>query len=366
MTAGSLSFEPGPESYRTAAYAYDLPPGRIAQEPPATREAARLLALDRGQPPGAGLRDLGIPDLPDLLRPGDLLVLNDTRVMPARLHGRRLLTGGKVEVLLIEEQAEGRLALMRTRGRPEPGEHLVFGDDDGIVLSVLGSRGDGLWLLRPLDPDSAGLEAALETLGLPPLPPYIRRRHDDPRTPQDRERYQTTFARHPGAVAAPTAGLHLTAALLDRLRQRGVATTTVTLHVGPGTFRPVTTPDLRDHAMHDEAWRLTPEAAAAVAACRARGGRVIPVGTTSVRVLESAAGPDGLPIPGAGRTDLFIHPPWRFRLVDALLTNFHAPSSTLLMLVSALAGRERVLAAYRHALQGAYRFLSYGDAMFIA
>ncbi len=343
---------------------YHLPEDRIAQVPAERREDARLLVLDRA----SGRRThRGIVDLPDLLAPGDLLVLNDTRVVPARLRARRA-TGGQVEVFLLEPGAEPGTweALVRAARSIRAGERLGLGEgtgEDGIRL--LASRGRGAWLVEGA---GAGMEAIMARHGEMPLPPYIRREAGDTRAPLDRERYQTVFARHDGAIAAPTAGLHLTPALLDRLRQGGVEVETVTLHVGLGTFEPVRVEDLDEHAMHEERYVVPAATAEAVRRVKAAGGRVVAVGTTSVRTLEAAAlaSGDGLPRPGAARTDLLIQPGYAFRVVDVLLTNFHLPRSTLLALVAAFAGLDAVRAAYAEAVEEGYRFYSYGDAMLLA
>jgi S-adenosylmethionine:tRNA ribosyltransferase-isomerase len=345
---------------RTDDFDYQLPLELIAQEPPPSREDARLLALDRAS---GALDHRGIAELPELLRPGDLLVVNDTRVIPARLFARRA-TGGRVEVFLLSPAAAAGTwtALARAGGSLRPGEDLeVEGASDAVRL--VERTGPGTWLVRARDGDLAAL---MERVGRMPLPPYIRRAADDARDALDRERYQTVFARAPGAVAAPTAGLHLTRELFERLAARGVGRATVTLHVGLGTFKPIETDTVEAHAMHEERYEVPAETAAAIARTRAAGGRIVAVGTTSVRTLESAAGPDGVPAAGPGATSLFIAPGYRFRVVDALLTNFHLPRSTLLVLVSAFAGRERVLAAYREAAARRYRFYSYGDAMLIS
>lgn len=356
----SPSGTPIPERWRTVSYDYSLPEDLVAQEPAKRRDDARLLVVPRSQSDGAPLRDAGIPDLEELLGRGDLLVVNETRVVPARLRGVRAETGGKVEVLLFEH-GDGAVRLMLgTRGKPSPGEAVVVADGT-LTFVIETNEGEGVWRART-DASDDELRDAMGRHGHVPLPPYIRR--DD--RPDDRERYQTVFARHDGAVAAPTAGLHLTPALLAAFEAKGVARTAVTLHVGPGTFRPVASDDLRTHAMHEERFEVTAGAAAAINGCRERGGRIVAVGTTVVRVLESAVDADGRLCPGPGRTSLFIHPPWTFRLVDALLTNFHAPRSTLLMLVAAFAGTDRIMEAYAHAVHERYRLLSYGDAMFLA
>jgi len=329
---------------------YDLPDELIARHPAARRSDSRLLHLDGCT---GAMADRRFLDLPSLLRPGDLLVFNDTRVIPARLHGHKA-TGGKVE-LLLERVLGGSRALVQLRSSkpPAPGSTIHLPAD--TVATVVG-REDDFWVLDfGTDPS-----AVFERHGEMPLPPYLRRAAEE----FDRERYQTVYARVPGAVAAPTAGLHFDAALLDACERAGVAWTRVTLHVGAGTFQPVRTDDLREHRMHAELVEVTGATCDAVATCRARGGRVVAVGTTSVRALESAV-QGGQLVPFAGDTRLFIAPGFRFRVVDALVTNFHLPESTLLMLVSAFAGRNHVLAAYHHAVLARYHFFSYGDAMFV-
>lgn len=337
---------------RTADFDYELPPEAIAQEA-APRGESRLLALDRE---GEG-RHGTIRGLPELLAPGDLLVLNDTRVFPARLYARREGGGGgAVEVLLLEKTGEREWeALTRPGRKTRPGARLEF--DGGLAAEILATGDDGRRHLRFGEP----VEPHLDRLGHVPLPPYIERQD----TPADRERYQTVYARHSGSVAAPTAGLHFDDALLAAVRERGVAIATVTLHVGIGTFRPVKAEETAEHRMDRERYTISEETAAAIREARQRGGRVVAVGTTVVRTLEGRAAETGEVTAGAGTTDLFITPGFRFQAIDALLTNFHLPRSTLLMLVSAFAGRERVLAAYREALGLGYRFFSYGDAMFV-
>jgi len=333
-------------------FAYDLPPELIAQEPPATRGDSRLLVLD-GE--GGGIADRHFSEIGELLRPGDLLVFNNTRVIPARLYGHKE-TGGQVELLLERVlDAHHALAHVRASKSPRPGTRLIL--EGGAEVTVTGRR-EALFALD-FGADQS-IWQVLETVGHMPLPPYITRadRIDD------RERYQTVYAERPGAVAAPTAGLHFTDALLAGLRAQGVKTAFVTLHVGAGTFQPVRVDDIAAHRMHAE-WVEVPEAVVAqVAACRARGGRVIAVGTTSVRSLEAASA-GGTLAAFSGDTEIFITPGYRFRSVDATITNFHLPESTLLMLVSAFAGHAHIMAAYRHAIEERYRFFSYGDAMFI-
>ena len=340
---------------------YDLPEDLIAQVPAPHREDARLLVLDRDTGRRTHQR---IVDLPDLLAPGDLLILNDTRVVPARLRARRA-TGGAVEVFLLEPSAPAGTweALVRAARSIREGEVLSLGGEDGIRL--LTSRGGGAWQVEGV---GGTAEELMARHGEMPLPPYIRREAGDARAPLDRERYQTVFAREDGAIAAPTAGLHLTPAPLERLRERGVEVATVTLHVGLGTFEPVRTDDLDDHPMHEERYAVPLGTASAVRRTKEQGGRVVAVGTTSVRTLEAAAlaSDDGLPQEGEARTDLLNQPGHPFRVVDALLTNFHLPRSTLLALVAAFAGLDAVQAAYAAAVEERYRFYSYGDAMLIA
>ncbi len=298
-------------------------------------------------------------DLPERLSPGDLLVVNDTRVLRCRLHLERA-SGGRVEVLLLRADAELVPALVRPAKKLKIGERLRLpgaATDDSRGVIIEGRAGDGTVIVRPL-PDAVSLMAERGEL---PLPPYL---HRDAR-PEDDERYQTVFAAHDGAVAAPTAGLHLTEALLGRLAERGVGLARVTLHVGQGTFQPLRAEDLARGALHAERYEISAETAAAVAACRARGGRVIAVGTTSLRALESAADPEGRLRVGPGETTLFVREGYRPRVISGLLTNFHLPETSLLMLVCALGGRERVLGAYQEAIAHGYRFYSYGDAMLL-
>ncbi len=333
-----------------SAFYYDLPSELIAQAPLAARTASRLLVLDAET---GALADRTFADLPELLREGDLLVCNDTRVVPARLVGRKA-SGGRVE-LLLERALGPRRALVQLRAShaPQPGGALEL--PGGAVGTVIGRAGAlfEVELDRDVDP-------YLEAHGEVPLPPYIDRAPEA----ADRERYQTVFARAPGAVAAPTAGLHFDAALLAALEARGVERAFVTLHVGAGTFAPVRHERIEEHELHAERLEVSTAGCAAVARCRSRGGRVVAVGTTSVRALETAAQRGAL-APYSGETRLFIYPGYRFRVVDALVTNFHLPESSLLMLVAALAGTDATLAAYRHAVAERYRFFSYGDAMFV-
>jgi len=338
---------------------FPLPEELIAQAPVEPRDASRLLHLPRGDGPP---RDLAFTDLPGLLAPGDLLVLNDSRVIPARLVGRKE-SGGKVELLLVEpvpgapSAASSPWVAMAQASKPiRVGARLDF---DGLPARVERVAGEGFYEVR-FEVDDAALGAELERVGRVPLPPYIRRDAG----PADRERYQTVLAREPGSVAAPTAGLHFTQGLLGRLAERGVERATVTLHVGPGTFLPVRASRLDDHRMHAERYEVPESTARAFALARERGGRVVAVGTTAVRTLESAFSEGGLRA-GPGRTEIFIRPGHVFRAVDGMVTNFHLPRSTLLALVCAFGGMGPVLDAYRHAVASRYRFFSYGDAMVI-
>lgn len=335
---------------RVSDFDFELPEKLIAKSPLAERDASRLLCLSRD-----GYSDENIRFLPSLVRPGDVWVLNDTRVIPARLNGYKQ-TGGKVEFLLIEPAAEGEWLAWGKSNKPlKPGEVVAIADD--FKVEVLSREGKQL-VIRLLADD---VGRALEQYGHMPLPPYI----DRPDSAEDKERYQTVFARHEGAVAAPTAGLHLTDALMEKMREAGAEFVSVTLHVGPGTFQPVQVDEIGDHVMHEERFLISPQAAETINRAKAAGRRIVAVGTTSLRALEAAAGDKGVAA-GESRTDIFIYPGYQFKVVDALLTNFHLPKSTLLMLVSALAGRQRVMAAYEHAKAEGYRFYSYGDAMFIS
>jgi S-adenosylmethionine:tRNA ribosyltransferase-isomerase len=334
---------------RRADFTYDLPAELIAQQPLAERSASRLLTLDGAT---GALADRQMRDLPQLLEPGDLLVFNDTRVIPARLFALKE-SGGKVE-LLLERPMGSVNALVHARASKPLRPDMAL-QSRGGPINIVEKRGD-LWVIELPEPALA----FFERYGQMPLPPYIRREPEA----ADITRYQSVFARKHGAVAAPTASLHFDAGLLAELDRRGVHRTFITLHVGAGTFQPVRTEAVGAHVMHAEFVEVSADACAAVAATRARGGRVIAVGTTVVRALESAAG-GGVLEPYVGDSSLFIVPGFRFRIVDAIVTNFHLPESTLLMLVSAFAGREAVLAAYAHAVAGQYRFFSYGDAMFM-
>ncbi len=333
---------------------FELPEELIATRPARPRSSARLLVAE-----GEGVRDVIVRDLPDVLRPGDRLVLNNTRVIPARLTGRRRRgdAEAQVEVTLLDTTAAGDWrALARPLRKLRPGDRIAFSAD---LSAEVVDRGAAEATLR-FNLVGEDFDAALAEAGAMPLPPYIAARRPPDR--QDRSDYQAVFARHSGAVAAPTASLHFDAALMQALADRGIAFTEVTLHVGAGTFLPVKVEDVTTHRMHAEWGEVTPEAAAEINATRAAGGRIIPVGTTALRLIETAATPDGTLHPWQGPTDIFIYPGYRFRVTDGLMTNFHLPQSTLLMLVSALMGRARMLALYRHAIDMKYRFFSYGDA----
>lgn len=336
---------------------FHLPEALIATRPARPRSAARLLVAD-----GPQTRDLHVGDLPDLLGPGDLLILNDTKVIPARLTGQRVRQTPQgeavagIEVTLLEPVAQGWKALAKPLRKLKPGEVIRFGDALSAEVVEIAEAG----LILRFDATGEAFDAALAQVGAMPLPPYIAalRAPDE----SDRQDYQTVWARNSGAVAAPTASLHFDKALLERLRARGVEFVHVTLHVGAGTFLPVKVDDVTTHKMHGEWGEVTPEAAAAINRTRAAGGRIIPVGTTALRLIESAAQPDGTVLPFRGVTEIFIYPGYQFRVTDALMTNFHLPKSTLLMLVSALMGQDRIRQIYRHAVDQAYRFFSYGDA----
>ncbi len=336
-------------------YDYTLPEELIAQEPAAERDRSRLLVL----PPGDGPPEhREFRDIVEWLRPGDLLVLNDSRVFPARLIGEKDGTGGTAEVFLLARGADGVWdALARPAKRLREGTVVQFGD--GLLRAVVVEKG-GRGALRVRLESGLPEDEAIDAVGKTPLPPYIRRAPVD----SDRGRYQTVYARERGSVAAPTAGLHFTGELLDGIRARGVQTAAVTLHVGIGTFRPLEDDDAEKDTLHREYAVVSEDTASKIAGCRNRGGRVIAVGTTTTRALESAS-LDGVTKAWSGWTELFIRPPFEFRAVDVLVTNFHLPRSSLLMLVAAFAGRERVLAAYREAVKRRYRFYSYGDAMLV-
>ncbi len=340
----------------TSAFDYDLPPDRIASTPAPRRDGSRLLILDRH----TGATTHGVfHDLPAHIDAGDVLVLNETRVFKARFLGRKP-SGARVEVMLLRragDESDLWEALVRPGQKLKPGRVVDIADE--LTIEIVATVGRGARLVRlstPLEEDEA-----IARFGLVPLPPYI----DRDATEDDAERYQTVYARESGSVAAPTAGLHFTADLLAAIEAKGARIARLVLHVGPGTFRPVTTEDPAEHRMHSEPYTLPGETADAINEARSRGGRVWAVGTTVTRTLETAAGADGTVRPGSGETALFIRPPYRFRVVDRLITNFHLPRSTLLMLVCALAGRDPVLRAYAEAVEQGYRFYSYGDAMLV-
>lgn len=346
-------------------YDFELPSDRIAQQPTAVRDASKLLVVDRSSDGARSHRQFN--ELADLLRPGDLLVVNATRVEPARLRGRRE-SGGAIEALLlaplassddVAESGPRFRAMLKLSGRLRPGICMQFGPvGEAVAAEVLevGEQGEVVLGFEPgVDPYE---------VGEPPLPPYIRR-PDASEAPTDRNRYQTIYARVPGAIAAPTAGLHFSEALFKDLDARGVARAEVILHVGPGTFRPLNDEALTSGRLHSERFELPEQTAKAILETRTRGGRVVAVGTTSARVLETCARDDGCVTAGSGETDLFMRPGSKFAVVDALVTNFHLPRSSLLLLVAAFAGRDRMLAAYREAIAAEYRFYSYGDAMLI-
>jgi S-adenosylmethionine:tRNA ribosyltransferase-isomerase len=354
---------------RTADFDYDLPPDLIAQHPAEKRDASRLLVVNRSD---GRFEHRRFRDFPDFLSPGDVLVINDSRVIPARLRAVKPESGGSVEVLLLEEVGENEWWVMLKPGkRVRQGTLLKFLDKTNqptpLQAEVLDKSSEGHYRLK-FD-GTEDLQTVIQNIGEMPLPPYIRR--SEGAGSIDEERYQTVFAQPAGSVAAPTAGLHFTKELLQNIRARGVQTVSVTLHVGLGTFAPVKTETLDEHRMHEERYFVSEEAATAINAARKEGRRVFAVGTTSLRVLESVAALHGEVKCGAGRTRLFVHPPCEFKVVDALLTNFHLPKSTLLMLVSAFAapgkieGRDLIMQAYQEAIRERYRFFSYGDAMLI-
>jgi S-adenosylmethionine:tRNA ribosyltransferase-isomerase len=351
--------------YRLSDYQYTLPEGHIAQTPTDERDGSRLLVLHRRSGRTAHHR---FRNLPDLLRPRDLLVVNNTKVIPGRLVGNKE-TGGKAELLILDFEQSGEQSgikgptvctcLVKSTKRPKPGTRLFF--DASLEGRVIDGE-NGRYMVEFFH-DGRFMDALYRT-GHIPLPPYIRRKKGHP-TPEDDHSYQTVYARYDGAVAAPTAGLHFTPALLHRLKKKGIGVTEITLHVSYGTFLPVRQADIREHRIHAERYHVSEATAAQIRTARGEGSRIVAVGTTCVRTLEFASDKMGNVRSGSGQCDLFIYPGYRFKVVDALITNFHLPQSTLLMLVSAFAGRERILEAYQEAIRKGYRFYSYGDAMLI-
>ena len=338
----------------THDFYYDLPPELIAQTPIEQRDHSRLLVMDRKT---GAVEDKHFYDAVSYLKEGDCLILNDSRVLPARLYGRRESTGAAVELLLLKTTgADVWETLARPGKRIKVGDRLIFGDGQ-LAAVVIGEDDEGGRTVR--FEYEGQFYAILDELGQMPLPPYIKERL------QDKERYQTVYARELGSAAAPTAGLHFTPELLDQIRAKGVEVGFVTLHVGLGTFRPVKVDNITDHKMHAEYYEITQETADIINRTKARGGRVIAVGTTTCRTLESIGMADGDIHPSSGWTDIFIYPGYEFRVIDGLFTNFHLPASTLIMLVSAFAGYDHIMAAYRHAVKERYRFFSFGDAMLI-
>jgi len=347
---------------KTERLNYNLPPELIAQNPLSVRSDSRLLVLDRS---GGDVSDSRFSRLGDFLLPGDCLVLNDTKVLPARFFARRA-TGGKLEGLFLAVEAKGIWkAYLKGIRKLKAGDEFYLKDRqkaDFCKAVLLEKTGQGRCRLRiEVDADA---QTVLEQIGFPPLPPYIKRDDDAAVAAADEQRYQTVYARQSGAVAAPTAGLHFTEPLIEQLKQAGVKFAFITLHVGAGTFKPVTADNLEEHQIHEERFSIDEKNAAIINAAKSEGGRIIPVGTTSTRVLETVAAGSRLEA-SAGTTELFIMPGYRFGMIDAMITNFHLPKSTLLALVAAFAGLERTLAAYKHAIEQRYRFYSYGDAMLI-
>jgi S-adenosylmethionine:tRNA ribosyltransferase-isomerase len=351
---------------KTEMFDYDLPPELIAQQPAPERSASRMLVVQRDAGRWA---DAQFASIGEWLRAGDCLVLNNTRVIAARFFARRA-TGGRIEGLFMEEEAVGTwLAMLKNAGRLHRGEELVLlGRDTSEYCTLTADEdlGEGQWRLM-VDCELPAFEV-LETVGTPPLPPYIRRGRPEENAylETDMERYQTVYAKEPGAIAAPTAGLHFTTELMEQMKGRGIEFASLTLHVGAGTFKPVTAETLAEHKMHSEEYSIDQENAEVINRVRAAGGRIVAVGTTSVRTLEAvAANTDGELEAAAGLTDIFIKPGYKFRMVDAMVTNFHLPKSTLIALVAAFVGYELTMGAYRHAVEERYRFYSYGDAMLI-
>jgi S-adenosylmethionine:tRNA ribosyltransferase-isomerase len=349
--------------YNIEDYNYDLPEELIAQVPATSRDSSRLLLVERSK---KSFSDHHFFDLPRLLAPGDLLVVNNTKVVPSRLFGRKE-SGGQIEILVLEHpnsdapRSNTRWCLLRSSKRPKKGSLLLFENNISGTVKDLGDDG----LVRIKFHGVSSIDCLLQQKGHMPLPPYIKRGKGDSRAPMDRERYQTVFALKPGAVAAPTAGLHFSEGLIGRINQAGYTLVYVTLHVGDGTFRPVKTADIRNHRLGEEAYIIDPDAAEAINMAKRDGGRVIAVGTTVVRALETVAGRNGEVAPGKGKTDLVIAPGYSFKVVDGMITNFHLPRSSLLFLVSAFGGLNLIKNAYGWAVEKKYRFYSYGDAMLI-
>jgi len=343
---------------KRADFAFDLPEELIAQQPLPERSASRLMEVD-GQ--SGEITHHVFTDLPALLAPGDLLIFNNTRVLPARLYAQKQ-TGGKAEILIERLLGDGgALAHVRASKSPREGMLLIItsapeSDLSELAVRVIGREG----ALYRLAPESGSIKEMMRRFGHMPLPPYIERSD----TPEDRDRYQTVFGRRDGAVAAPTAGLHFDQPLLDTLKLAGIAISEVTLHVGAGTFQPVRADNIEEHIMHSEYVEVDQACCDAIARCRSQGGRVVAIGTTAVRSLETAAR-DGIPEPYSGDTDIFLYPGCKFNVVDAMVTNFHLPESTLIMLVSAFSGMDNIRSAYASAIENRYRFFSYGDAMFL-
>ena len=345
---------------QTADFDYTLPEELIAQEPASERTDARMLVVHCGS---GKLEHRSIRDIGDYLRADDLLVVNNTRVIKARVYGHKVASGGAIELLLLEPTSQGCwLALCRASRQPKPGTKLSLAD--GRIEAVVLRQGEAGRIEIQLE-SAYPLFDVLEELGDVPLPPYINRRGQEAERDTDAERYQTVYASKPGAVAAPTAGLHFTPELFAALAEKGVSKAEITLHVGIGTFRPVSVDDVTAHKMDEERYEISAEAADAIVHARAKGGRIVAVGSTSVRTLETVMAREGKISAGSGRSDLFIYPPYAFKAVDCMLTNFHLPKSTLIMMVSALAGRELIMAAYAEAVRERYRFYSYGDCMLI-
>lgn len=364
-----------PDDLKTADFDYFLPPELIAQTPSASRDGARMMVLHRD---GQRIEHRSFRDLPAYLQSGDVIVLNATRVIAARLYGRKPDTGGRIEIFLLEPMPDGSWqCLLKAKRKPAPGSPIVL-EDGRSTASIVGDAPEGSFLIRFTM--ATTLDDYLETHGHVPLPPYIKRAAPSPHQPahinpsaNDRDRYQTVYARESGSVAAPTAGLHFTPEMLKMLEAQGVKRAELVLHVGLGTFRPVKVDRIEDHVMHEERYEIGEPAARTIRDARAAGGRILAVGSTSVRTLETVASERGEIVAASGRTSIFIRPPHTFRAVDMMLTNFHLPKSTLLMMVSALAarqsslrtGREFILHAYEEAVKERYRFFSYGDCMLI-